>query len=178
VARAAAAGVAVLALAGCGGGADPSDGRREARDDIRPPVPAGAFTATVERVVDGDTFLARSEGRLRRVRLIGIDAPESVKPDAPVDCFGRESARRLRALLPRGTTVRAAHEPGGDRDRYGRQLWDVWLADGRFLQALLVRDGAARARVYRPQRTYADLLARLGDRARAERAGLWGACAG
>jgi micrococcal nuclease len=139
-------------------------------------VPAAAFRATVERVVDGDTFVARRGGRLLRVRLIGIDAPESVQPDAPVECFGREASRVLHRLLPEGSAVRAAYESGGRRDRYGRQLWDVWLPGGRFLQAVLVTKGAAEARVYRPQHRYADLLARLEGRARTEKAGLWGRC--
>jgi len=141
-----------------------------------PRVPEGAFSATVERVVDGDTFVARRDGRPFRVRLIGVDAPESVKPDSPVECYGPEASRQLHRLLPDGARVRAAYEPGGERDRFGRQLWDVWLPDGRFLQGVLVVQGAAEARLYRPQHTYADLLARVEDRARAGGAGLWGSC--
>lgn len=142
----------------------------------RPSAPDGAFAARVVRVVDGDTFVARRDGRDLRVRLIGIDAPESVKPGAPVGCFGPEASRVLRRLLPAGSPVRAAYEPGGRRDRFGRDLWDVWLPDGRFVQAVLVERGAARARRYLPQQTYAALLARLGERAARRGAGLWGAC--
>jgi micrococcal nuclease len=138
--------------------------------------PADAFRATVVRVVDGDTFLARRDGRELRVRLIGVDAPESVKPDSPVECYGRAASRVLHDLLPEGAVVRGAYEQGGETDQFGRQLWDVWLPDGRFLQAVLVRRGAVEARLYRPQHEYADLLARLEGRARAERRGLWGSC--
>ncbi len=141
-----------------------------------PRAPAGAFRARVVRVVDGDTFIARRDGRDLRVRLIGVDAPESVKPDSPVECFGPEASRVLHGLLADGTQVRGAYEAGGERDRFGRQLWDVWLSDGRFLQAVLVSRGAAEARLYFPQREHADLLAGLEDRARADRAGLWGSC--
>jgi micrococcal nuclease len=165
------------ALSACGGsgstyagsGALPTSG-----DDPRPP--ADAFRATVTRVVDGDTFLARRDGHALRVRLIGIDAPESVKPDAPVECYGPEASRVLHRLLGEGTRVWAAYEAGGEQDRFDRELWDVWLPDGRFLQATLVSRGAAVAHLYRPQREYADLLARLDDRARADRTGLWGRC--
>jgi micrococcal nuclease len=129
----------------------------------------------VERVVDGDTFIARREGQRLRVRLIGIDAPESVQPDAPVECFGPESARALTTLLPAGTRVTAAYQGTPERDQYGRQLWDVWV-DGRFLQAELVSRGSARAHAYRPQKQYADLLTRLGEDARQAHAGLFAQC--
>lgn len=139
-------------------------------------APAAAFGATVVRVVDGDTFIARRDGRELRVRLIGVDAPESVTPGVPVECYGPAASRLLHALLPVGTRVRAAHEPGGERDRFGRELWDVWLPDGRFLQGVLVARGAADARVYQPQHEYADTLARLEDRARSAGLGRWGRC--
>jgi micrococcal nuclease len=140
-------------------------------------VPAAAFAAGVERVVDGDTFVARRGGQRLRVRLIGVDAPESVRPDAAPECFGRAAAGVLRELLPAGQRVFAAYQGDERRDRFGRELWDVWLPDGRFVQAHLVRRGAARARAYPPQTRYADRLARLEAAARLQRAGLHGACA-
>jgi micrococcal nuclease len=139
-------------------------------------VPSDAFRATVVRVVDGDTFIARRDGRVLRVRLIGVDAPESVQPNAPVECYGVAAGRLLNRLLPAGSPVLAAYEPGGRRDRFGRQLWDVWLADGRFAQAVIVRAGAAEARVYLPQKRYADRLAALETKARDARRGMYGAC--
>ena len=141
-----------------------------------PSIPAGAFPASVVRVVDGDTFLAKvgGTGRALRVRVIGVDTPETVKPNTPVRCFGPQASAFTKHLLPPGTQVRASHEEGGDVDRYGRQLWDVWLPDGRFLESVLVAGGAARAYPFPPQTTYAPLLARLQAGARAERRGLWG----
>ncbi|MGZ4611474.1 MAG: thermonuclease family protein [Actinomycetes bacterium] len=180
--RVAAAGL-LLTLVGCGGPSASSDGDRPAASydgggarPVGPPVRPGAFPATVDRVVDGDTFVARRGGRLLRVRLIGINAPESVKPDAPVECFGKEASRFLHDLLPTGTSVRAAYEEGGRRDQFGRELWDVWLGDGRFVQAVLVRAGMAEARLYRPQHEYADMLAGLEGEAQADGSGLYGAC--
>jgi micrococcal nuclease len=165
------------AVAACGAPASTYAGSGAAptsRDDPHPP--ADAFRATVTRVVDGDTFIARRDGHVLRVRLIGVDAPESVKPDSPVECFGPEASRVLHGLLGERTQVWAAYEAGGEHDQFDRELWDVWLPDGRFLQAALVARGAAQAHLYRPQREYADLLARLEDRARADRTGLWGRC--
>lgn len=143
-----------------------------------PPVPADAFAATVERVVDGDTFVARRAGARLRVRVIGVNTPETVKPGAPVECYGPQAHERTAALLPPGATVRAAYEPGGRTDRYGRELWDVWLPDGRFLAGVLAAEGAARPLAIRPQTRYAGLLAGLADDARRRGRGLWGACSG
>src|SRR5437660_5022484 len=111
-----------------------------------PQIPAAAFSASVVRVVDGDTFLARvGSGPDVRVRVIGIDTPETVKPNTPVRCYGPQASAFTKHLLPAGTVVRDAHESGGDFDRYGRQLWDVWLPDGRFLESVLAASGDGRA---------------------------------
>src|SRR4051794_41251061 len=128
-----------------------------------PSIPADAFVARVDRVVDGDTFLATVAGSNRpvRVRVIGVDTPETVKPGTPVRCYGPQASTFTKHLLPPGTVVRAAHEPGGDTDAFGRQLWDVWLPDGRFLESVLTASGAARAYPYPPQIEYAALLRSL-----------------
>jgi micrococcal nuclease len=141
-----------------------------------PALPPDAFAARVVRVVDGDTLLASPAGGsgVVRVRVIGVDTPETVKPGTPVRCYGPQASAFTKHLLPAGSVVRAAHEPGGDVDRYGRQLWDVWLSDGRFLESVLAAAGAARAYPYPPQVEHADVIARLAAQARALRRGLWG----
>ena len=140
-----------------------------------PQIPASAFTASVVRVVDGDTFVAQvGSGPDVRVRVIGVDTPETVKPDTPVRCYGRQASAFTKHLLPAGTVVRAAHEAGGDVDRYGRQLWDVWLPDGRFLESVLAASGAARAYPYPPQTEHASLIAELATEAQQSGRGLWG----
>lgn len=138
-------------------------------------MPADAFLARVDRVVDGDTFLATVAGTARpvTVRVIGVDTPETVKPGVAVRCYGPQASAFTKHLLPAGSVVRAAHEPGGDVDAYGRQLWDVWLPDGRFLESVLVAAGAARAYPYPPQTRYAALLRQLADGARGAQWGLW-----
>ncbi len=168
-------------LAGCAP-APGSDGRQrtpapalDPGDVESPAVPRDAFPATVVRVVDGDTVVATvaRDARPVRARLIGIDTPETVRPKSPVACYGEQAAALSRRLLT-GARVRAAYEPGGRQDRFGRELWDVWLPDGRFVQAVLVTAGAARAYPYRPQVRYAGLIARLADAAQVGRRGLWG----
>jgi micrococcal nuclease len=139
-------------------------------------VRQGRFEATVVRVVDGDTFIARRPGVAKtiRVRIIGVDTPETVRPRTPPRCWGAEASAMTKRLLPTGGAVRAAYEHGGTTDRYGRDLWDVWLPDGRFLAGELVTAGAGRAYRVRPQTEQADVLARLDRAARRDHRGLWG----
>jgi micrococcal nuclease len=86
--------------------------------------------AQVERVVDGDTVVVRLDGQSVKVRLIGVDAPESADPRKPVQRFAHESAAFLRQLVE-GKTVRLAHEPAGARlDKYGRVLAYLYLEPG------------------------------------------------
>ncbi len=160
----------VLALVGCAG----TSASYAAPGGVA--APAGAFRARVERVVDGDTLIATRAGRDLRVRLIGIDAPESVIPNVPPECYGPRASTVLTRMLPVGTQIRAAYQPGGRQDRYGRELWDVWLRDGTFVQARLVRVGAAEAVPYAPQLEHADRLGDVESRAQRRDAGLWGAC--
>jgi micrococcal nuclease len=141
-----------------------------------PAIPVDAFVARIVRVVDGDTLVAVAAGSSRpvRVRIVGVDTPETVRPGTPVRCYGPQASAFTKHLLPRGAWVRAAHERGGDVDRYGRQLWDVWLPDGRFLESVLAAAGAARAYPFPPQTEHAALLAALAAQARAQGRGLWG----
>jgi micrococcal nuclease len=142
-----------------------------------PKPPADAFGATVERVVDGDTFLAHVDGSSRRlrVRIIGVDSPETVKPEEPTQCYGKQASAYLKKLIAR-RQVRAAYESGGRQDRFGRELWDVWLPDGTFVAGQLVEQGYARTLRIRPQVRHAGYLRALEQSASAEHRGLWGAC--
>jgi micrococcal nuclease len=140
-----------------------------------PAPPAGATQARVVRVVDGDTIIGQLAGQPTvRVRLIGADTPETVKPGTPVACFGEVASAYTKRMLT-GRTVTVAFEPGGRTDRYGRDLWDIWLPDGRLFAGLLVADGLARAYPYPPQTQYAPWLAALQSQAKSGGRGLWGA---
>lgn len=165
--RAACAAIAaalLLAAAGCGGS--------EAE-------PGEEITATVSRIVDGDTIVANLGGREERVRYIGIDTPESVKPNAEVDCFGPEASDENERLLPSGSAIRlvVGAEP---RDRYGRLLAYVYRKNGAgqelFVNADLVARGFADARVFPPNTSHAGEFAQLRKRARRAGLGLWGRC--
>lgn len=141
------------------------------------PRAGGTASAIVERVIDGDTIVVRLGDREERVRYIGIDTPETVKPDAPVECWG-EAAHMLNARLLGGEEERVTLRFDRElRDRYGRLLAYVHrAADGAFVNAQLVRAGAARTLPIAPNTTRAGELAQLQVSAQAADRGLWGAC--
>jgi micrococcal nuclease len=135
-----------------------------------PPASAGAY---VSRVVDGDTVEVRLDGETEDVRYIGVDTPETVKPGAPVDCFGPQASSFNHALVE-GRRVRLVF--GAERrDHYGRLLAYVYLGD-RFVNAELVRRGLARTLTIPPNDRFAEQLKRLEIAAARAGRGLWGAC--
>jgi micrococcal nuclease len=133
----------------------------------------------VVRVVDGDTLVARIAGERVRVRLLGVDAPESVTPGRPVGCHGPQAAAALRRLLPRGTPVTLTTDPTqGREDRFGRLLAEVRTRGaGETVNLRLVADGDAR--VFRGDgRARLQPALRAAERAaRAAGRGLWSSCA-
>ena len=134
------------------------------------PSEARAF---VVRAVDGDTIEARIGKRLEDVRYIGVDTPETVKPDTPVQCFGPRASSFNHHLVER-RWVRLVF--GIERrDIYGRLLAYVYL-DHRFVNASLVRRGLARSLTIPPNDRFAPLFRRLELRAAKAGRGLWGAC--
>jgi micrococcal nuclease len=131
--------------------------------------------AQVLRVVDGDTIRVRLDGRTERVRYIGIDTPESVKPGTAVQCFAKRASAANAALVA-GRNVRLVADVE-QRDRYGRLLAYVYREpDGAFVNARLVRDGYARTLTIAPNVAHARELADLARVARREHRGLWSAC--
>ena len=138
----------------------------------RDEAPATA-TVVVSRVVDGDTVEVRLDGETEDVRYIGVDTPETVKPGAPVDCFGPQ-ASAFNHRLVEGRRVRLVL--GEERrDVYDRLLAYVYLGD-RFVNAELVRRGLARTLTIPPNDRYAPFLRRLELAAARAGRGLWAAC--
>jgi micrococcal nuclease len=134
--------------------------------------------ATVASVIDGDTIVVDIGGRDEHVRLLGIDTPETHKPDTPVECFGPEAAARMADLLPQGTRVRLMRDIEA-RDRYGRLLAYVYRDnDGVFVDLAMVSEGFAGTLSIAPNLAHRDDLAAAEADARAARRGLWSACGG
>lgn len=149
-----------------------------------PPSPSPArgqvMRGQVVYVSDGDTIGVRLDGVVQRIRLLGIDAPETKDPDAPVACYGPQASARAQALMPRGSTLTIVTDPTQDRiDKFGRLLAYVFpVGRPRPVNQQLVIDGAARVYVYRrnhPPRRIGDFR-RSQAAAKAARRGLWGVC--
>jgi micrococcal nuclease len=134
-----------------------------------------AGVVPVVRVVDGDTIVVRRNGAEERVRYIGIDTPESVKPNTPVQCYAKKASAENERLVA-GRTVRLAGDAEA-RDRYGRTLAYVTrVDDGLFVNAELVRRGFATTLTIAPNVRFASRFAALARDARRTGRGLWGAC--
>ena len=135
---------------------------------------------TVEGVVDGDTIDVAFGDTVERIRLIGIDTPETKKPNSPVECFGPEASAFTTSLLSPGTRVRVDRDVVG-RDDYGRLLGYVYLLgrDGTaelFVNHEIIRKGYATPLTIEPNSTFARDFAAAARRAERADLGMWGAC--
>jgi len=141
-------------------------------------APSTDGRASVVRVVDGDTIVVHLSSGDETVRILGIDTPETHKPDTPVECFGPEASARMAALLPKGTTVRLVRDAEA-RDRYGRLLAYVYRdSDGLFVDLTMVQEGYAGTLIISPNVAHrAELEAAVAEAQHANR-GLWQTCGG
>ncbi len=127
-------------------------------------------SATVARVIDGDTV--ELEGG-RKLRYIGIDTPETVDPRTPVQCFGVEAKEENKRLVD-GKTVRLEKDVS-ETDKYGRLLRYVYV-DDLMVNDFLVRQGFAHASTYPPDVKYNQQLLEAEQEARENERGLWAEC--
>lgn len=170
---------AALLLGGCAAHVDLA----HQAPPTRAAEPVGSESATVLRVVDGDTIVVMITGRVpgpgagaapigaeERVRLSGIDTPESVRPGTPIECFGKEAARAAQVLLEgqEVTLVKDVEE----RDGFERLLRYVYLGD-EMANARLVVNGYASAFTFPPNVRHAQLFVGLERTAREGNRGLW-----
>ncbi|MDO8584082.1 MAG: thermonuclease family protein [bacterium] len=152
-----------------------------------PVVPVQAVSATstaavtstnaqVITVVDGDTIEARMDGQtdVIKIRMLGVNTPETVDPRRPVQCFGKEASDYSKHLLS-DKRVRLDSDPQADEiDKYGRYLRNIVLEDGTDFNAALIREGYAYAYVSFPQNAERKVeLKRLQEDAKLNARGLW-----
>ena len=142
----------------------------------RPASVRHAELATVVRVIDGDTIevVTGVFQRAETVRYIGIDTPETVHPDRPVEAFGREATQANRELV--GWTIVWLETDVTDRDRYGRLLRYVYVeVNGRRLlvNAELVRRGLAVSNPFPPDTAHQAVIAKAEAEARKAKRGIW-----
>ena len=134
--------------------------------------------ATVTRVIDGDTIDANIGGHHERVRLIGIDTPETKKPNTPIQCYGPEASDFTKHTLTVGTRVSIRRDAEA-RDDYGRLLAYVYRSsDGLFVNLELARLGYARPLTIAPNTAFATEFVQAARDAEAANRGLWAACTG
>ena len=139
-------------------------------------APVGATeSARVVRVVDGDTIVIDRGLGDERVRYIGIDTPESVKPDTPVEFMAREASAANEALVAGREIV--LERDVSDTDQYDRLLRYAWLREGDgwvFVNLELLRRGYAQVATYPPDVRWTDTFLAAQREARDAGLGLWG----
>ena len=162
-----AAALAALAVGGCA-----------TEEPVADRDPAAERSGPVVRVIDGDTIKVELDGRLQTVRLVGIDSPESGRPQTPVECGSKQAGTALRRLLL-NRQVALLRDPTQDAvDKYGRVLAYVEV-DGRDAGEAMVASGWAKAYVYRGVEFSRVGAYRAAESAAANRrAGVHGACSG
>ncbi len=132
----------------------------------------------VTKVVDGDTFEIDAGGEKLKVRLIGIDTPETVDPRRPVGCFGKSASEETKRLIE-GRQIILTKDIS-ETDKYDRLLRYAFLplSDGQnlFINDYLVRQGFANSYDYPPDVKYSSRFAQAEKEARENLRGLWSEC--
>lgn len=126
----------------------------------------------VTKVVDGDTVEVEIDGKLEKLRLIGVDTPETVDPRKKVQCYGKEASEFTKATLL-GKSVRLERDQSQDeRDKYGRMLVYLWLDDSLFNERLIA-EGYAHEYTYQKPYYYQERFKTAQNLARENLLGLW-----
>lgn len=130
---------------------------------------------SVARFVDGDTIVVDMSGKNETVRFIGVDTPETHKPNSPVQCYGVAAAAYTKNLIGSQKVRLEADPTNQNRDRYGRLLRYVYLPDGRMVEKELIQNGYAFAYTSFPS-VHNDEFSNLQEQAKAANKGLWANC--
>lgn len=124
----------------------------------------------VKRVIDGDTIVVEIDGKNEKIRLIGVDTPETKHPQKPVERFGKEAYLFTQRMVE-GKEVRLEFD-WQKRDKYGRLLAYVYLTDGTFLNAEIIKQGYGFAYIRFPFK-YLEEFRRYEREAKEKKLGLW-----
>lgn len=130
---------------------------------------------SINHFVDGDTIAVNMNGSVETVRFIGVDTPETHKPNTPVQCYGEKAATYTKTLIG-GSSVRLQADPlDTNRDRYGRLLRYVYLPDNTLVEAQLIQNGYGFAYTQFPF-SKTDEFKGYQQTAKQSSKGLWDAC--
>ncbi len=129
----------------------------------------------VVRFSDGDTITVDMNGTNETIRMIGVDTPETHDPDTPVQCYGPAASAYTKNLIGDQKVRLEADPTNQNRDRYGRLLRYVYLADGRLVQEEIIKNGYGFAYTSFPF-TKKDQFVALEEQAKTEAKGLWDNC--
>ncbi|MCA9331878.1 thermonuclease family protein [Candidatus Saccharibacteria bacterium] len=124
---------------------------------------------------DGDTITVDMNGKQERIRMIGVDTPETQDPRKPVQCFGKAASQFTRSLIGSQNVRLEADELSDNRDRYNRLLRYVYLPDSRLVQAEIIKQGYGFAYTSFPFTKSAEFKT-YEQHARENNQGLWNAC--
>jgi len=132
-------------------------------------------TALVSRVVDGDTIKVLIQNKEDTVRLIGIDAPETVDPKKPTQCFGKEASDKAKEMLSGKSIILESESTQDNRDEYGRLLRYVFLRDGTNFDKFMISEGYAREYTFKGKAYKYQLeFIQTEEKTKIEKKGLWG----
>jgi len=129
----------------------------------------------VTEVYDGDTIAVNMNGATEKIRLIGVDTPETKDPRKPVQCYGPEASAYSHSILEHAKVRLVADPLSTNRDRYNRLLRYVYLQDGSFYNKKLLQSGFARAYIGFPFSKSNDFIV-AEKTAKDNSTGLWNSC--
>jgi len=130
---------------------------------------------SINHFIDGDTIAVNMNGKVETIRLIGVDTPETHKPNTPVQCYGPAAAAYTKNQIGNSNVRLAADPDSTNRDRYGRLLRYVYLSDGEILDEKLIANGYGFYYPYFPFTKSAQFAADE-QKAQSQHLGLWSNC--
>src|SRR5437868_2508299 len=95
----------------------------------------------IDHFVDGDTIAVKMNGKVEKVRFVGVDTPETHKPNTPVQCYGPAAAAFTKNLIGSNRVRLVSDSLSTDRDRYNRLLRYIYLPDGTLVNESLIQNG-------------------------------------
>jgi micrococcal nuclease len=135
------------------------------------PLPQSWYQVT--RVIDGDTIEVSIDGAKEKIRLIGLDTPELVDPRKPVQCFAQEASDYAKKILANQKVRIELDESQGVRDKYGRMLAYIFLADGTLFNKYMIEHGYGHEYTYTHPYHYQSEFNLAEQNAQKEGRGLW-----